>query len=184
MPLNDSEQDVQSLNLSLLVREMFLTIDIPTPWYNYCEAQRREQICKNHFQWWKKPLKVVFLNQNFAKAYHGSSLGGRHWWWSPLCSVLVTWWIKWTDSLLLNLNAIVTRGQLCAYANMGWGRDCGRMGTDCTYWGQSQRHSKQRWSQSLVEVLEWPCFLPAILLVTKEHRWVTIATVLIMRCPH
>ena len=31
MPLNDSEQDVQSLNLSLLVREMFLTIDIPTP---------------------------------------------------------------------------------------------------------------------------------------------------------
>lgn len=66
LTLNGSEQGAKALN-----PQKCLTIVVPTPQWNCGEAERREQICKNHFQWWKKLHQVVCLNQKVAGAGHG-----------------------------------------------------------------------------------------------------------------
>lgn len=64
-----------SLNLSLRIMKMCLTIDVPTSSQNYCEDQMSKQVQKNTWGDGKKLHKVVFWNQKVTKAHHGSSLG-------------------------------------------------------------------------------------------------------------
>lgn len=61
LTLNGSGQGAEALNA-----KMCLTVVVSTPQWNCGEAERREQIRKNHFEWWKKLHQVVCLNQKVA----------------------------------------------------------------------------------------------------------------------
>ena len=65
MRQKNSEQDAESLKLSLLNMKMGLIIDVPTTsWDNWrLEGEKR---CKNHSRRWKRLPKVVPSNQKVS----------------------------------------------------------------------------------------------------------------------